>query len=417
MKVLINAYACRPNSGSEAGMAWNWIVGLVGYQVEAFVITEGEWRDEIQATLPQIPNHDLIHFYYCPVTNKIREMCWNQGDYRFYYYYSKWQKRVLGIAENIVARHKIDIVHQLNMIGFREPGYLWRIKGIPYVWGPIGGMNIVPLQYLAKSPFKVRLKYFFKNEVTKIQYKYHPRVLKAIERSSVLITANRFSYDVLMKRHPEKSIVKINEAGCTINIGPAAKSFKCSEFNILWVGRFIPTKLMELTLDVISALKDLHGLKLHVIGKAFSDEETQRYHQMANDKGVGGLCQWHSWVSHDEVQVMMQQSDIFFFPSVVEGTPHVVLEAIANHLPVVCFNTCGQADAVDDTVGIKIPLGKPEESVRLFANTLRDLYHDRQLLAKLSDGCAERKKILSWNRKIEELMTIYKEITAPKVSV
>ena len=30
--------------------------------------------------------------------------------------------------------------------------------------------------------------------------------------------------------------------------------------------------------------------------------------------------------------------------------PHVVLEAIANNLPVVCFDTCGQGDAVNDKV-------------------------------------------------------------------
>ena len=42
MKIVINAYAVRPNSGSEGGAAWNWISGL-SKQHELFVITEGEW--------------------------------------------------------------------------------------------------------------------------------------------------------------------------------------------------------------------------------------------------------------------------------------------------------------------------------------------------------------------------------------
>ena len=67
-------------------------------------------------------------------------MCWNQGDWRFYKYYKEWQWKTYVIAKEIIQQHHIDIVHQLNMIGFREPGYLWKL-GIPYLWGPIGGSN------------------------------------------------------------------------------------------------------------------------------------------------------------------------------------------------------------------------------------------------------------------------------------
>ena len=28
LSILINAYACSPNMGSEPGMAWNWCINL-----------------------------------------------------------------------------------------------------------------------------------------------------------------------------------------------------------------------------------------------------------------------------------------------------------------------------------------------------------------------------------------------------
>ena len=413
MKVLINAYACRPNAGSEAGMAWNWITGFAAHDIETFVITEGEWKNEIEKALSVVNNSHLIHFFFNPVSDKIRRMCWNQGDYRFYIYYKEWQKRTLEIAKDIVQKYKIDIIHQLNMIGFREPGYLWSIDNIPYVWGPIGGMNIVPMQYLNDAPFSTRMKYKLKNVVTKYQYKHHPRVLNAIERSSALITANKFSYDVLASRYPQKEVVLINETGCSGDIEPSNHSFESQTFNILWVGRFIPTKLMELSLKVIESIKHLDGIKFHIIGKAFNEEDTQKYHNMAEQMGISELCEWHGWVSHDEVQRLMQSSDVFFFPSVVEGTPHVVLEAIANHLPVVCFDTCGQGDAVNDTVGIKVPLSNPLKSVSDFAKALTMLYNDRIRLKALSDACSLRKKELSWGKKVEEVIAIYKKVTPP----
>ena len=48
LSILINAYACSPDMGSEPGMAWNWCVNLANY-CELHIITEGEFRDKIEA--------------------------------------------------------------------------------------------------------------------------------------------------------------------------------------------------------------------------------------------------------------------------------------------------------------------------------------------------------------------------------
>lgn len=408
-KVLINAYAVRPNSGSEGGLAWNWISGLAS-NYEVFVITEGEWRDEIEAVLKKSFNSGNIHFYYIPVSERVRRMCWNQGDYRFYYYYAKWQKKALEIARKITRENRIELIHQLNMIGFREPGYLWKITAIPFVWGPIGGMNMVPLSYLQETSILTRIKYGLKNAVSEWQYRHHPRVRKIIKRADVLIAANKASYDVLTELHPEKKLILLNETGCRADRLVNRLKNDGNEFNILWVGRFIPTKLLTLSLQVIEQLKSLPGLKFHIVGQAFNANETKRYHQLARDMGLDKICKWYGWVSHDAVQELMQQCDVFFFPSVVEGTPHVVLEAIANKLPIVCFDTCGQAEAVNDCVGRKIPLSSPNESVQGFKALLKELYMNRTLLNTLSANCEQRRYELSWDNKVKKMMDIYNQL-------
>ena len=63
LSILINAYACSPNMGSEPGMAWNWCVNLAKYS-ELHIITEGEFRNEIEAALPTLPQGKNMHFYY-----------------------------------------------------------------------------------------------------------------------------------------------------------------------------------------------------------------------------------------------------------------------------------------------------------------------------------------------------------------
>lgn len=213
LSILINAYACSPDMGSEPGMAWNWCVNLANH-CELHIITEGEFRDKIEAVVPTLPQGKNMHFYYNPVSDEVRRMCWNQGDWRFYWHYRKWQQKTLEIAQDIIAEHHIDVLHQLNMIGFREPGYLWKIDGIPFVWGPIGGMELVPTAYLKGTGWKTMLKNRLKNAINSWQMHHQPRVLKAINRANMLVAATGGAYDVLHDYHHKENVVLINETGC-----------------------------------------------------------------------------------------------------------------------------------------------------------------------------------------------------------
>lgn len=408
MKVLINAYVCGPNMGSEPGMAWNWIVGIAKYH-EVFVITDNEWETEINKELQQLSATSRIHFFYNPESERVREMCRNQGDYRFYYFYRLWQKKTLRIAQEIISQHKIDLIHHLNMICFREPGYLWKIKDIPYVWGPIGGVNTVPLQYLSDVSVGQRLKYLFKNYANKLQFRYQPRVIKALRHADALIAANGEAYHCLKNHFREKKVFLINEAGCVISKNLAVRH-KAEGFTILWVGRILPTKLLGLSLEIISKVKDIPQLQFHIVGQASSDSVYNQYKAKSEELGIDEICKWHGWVAHQDVQQLMKTSDLLLFTSISEGTPHVVLEALVNGLPVVCFNLCGQGDIISDKTGYKIDVSEPSDSIEKFAKIIQGLYADRSKLKELSDNCIEASMELSWGMRVKKMLEVYEEV-------
>jgi Glycosyltransferase len=85
---------------------------------------------------------------------------------------------------------------------------------------------------------------------------------------------------------------------------------------------------------------------------------------------------------------------------VSEDTSTVVLEAVSNQLPVVCFDVCGMATVIDETVGRKITLSSPIQSVKDFAKVLNELEADRSLLKQLSLNCRQRQEELSWDNKV-----------------
>lgn len=407
LTILINAYACGPNRGSEPGMAWNWCCHLAKH-CELHIITEGEFRDDIERVLPTMEYGHNMHFYYLPVSEKIRRMCWNQGDWRFYYYYAKWQKRALAEARRIIDSTHIDVMHQLNMIGFREPGRLWKTKDIPFVWGPIDAKEGFPMAYAKDASFKTQLFLRVKNLITLYQLRYSSLVCHATKRADAIIAASSNSATSLQK-HKKRKAFLLNETGCRVDLGLVVPTFENEKFHLLWVGKLDFRKQLKLALQTIARLEHQNTL-LHIVGG--TAEEEAPFKQYAQELDIDSQCIWHQKVPHSEVQKLMQQSDLFFFTSVAEGTPHVVLESIANGLPVLCFDTCGHGDCIDSTVGIKIPLTNPKQSVKEFAEKIDHLYHHREELQRMSEGCRAKQQELSWEKKAEQMVEIYQKAIA-----
>lgn len=410
LSILINAYACSPNMGSEPGMAWNWCVNLAK-DCELHIITEGEFKDKIEAVLPTLPQGNNMHFYYNPVSDEIRKMCWNQGDWRFYKYYREWQWKTYIMAEKIIKQHHIDIVHQLNMIGFREPGYLWKIENKPFVWGPIGGLKQFPSSYLEGAGIKMKLFNRVKNIINIYQIKHDKRVDQALKKADLLISSIPDSYNAIKKYKGLNSII-IPETGCFIDDNSIKRNKEekvDDDFRLLWVGKFDFRKQLNIALATMSKLKDKSNIKLIICGSG-SDNQISYYKQMAINLGIEDNVVWKGNIENSKVKEEMRKSDIFFFTSVSEDTSTVVLEAVSCGLPVLCFDTCGMGYVINESVGQKVPLTNPRQSADEFAEKINYLYNNREYLQKLSDGCKQRQKELSWDNKAKQMVELYNKV-------
>lgn len=407
INILVNAYAISPNWGSEQGMGWNWIINLAKY-CHLDVITEGEWREEIEYVLKNLPQRDNLTFHYLPTSDKVRKMCWNQGDWRFYGHYRKWQKKALACAKNIIADHRIDVIHQLNMVGFREPGYLWQIKDIPFVWGPVGGMELMPMTYLKGAPAEQRYFNCLKNILNRLQYNYSPRVKAAIKRADVIISAVKGVQDVIKTVHHKDSIL-INETGVEIISDLVKKESNANEpLRIIWVGKFDFRKQLPIAIRSIIAMNN-KNIEFHICGTG-SEAVTREMHEMAAAGGIGVQCFWHGNVPNKYVKRLMAESDLMLFTSIMEATSTVVLEAVSVGLPIVCFNTCGFGPIVKRFAGITIELSNPDQSVIEFASILDQLYTDRFILNRISEKILLHRQSLTWESKAKQTVEIYKEI-------
>lgn len=385
LTILINAYACSPNMGSEPGMAWNWCTNLAQY-CKLYIITEGEFRDKIETVLPTLPQGKNMYFYYNSVPDEIRKMCWNQGDWRFYKYYKEWQWKTYLIAQDICKRTQIDILHQLNMIGFREPGYLWKIPNIPFIWGPIGGLKQFPTAYLKECGLKMKLFNRIKNIINIAQIKYDKRVNEAFNRADLLISSIPDSYKAIKKYKNLESII-IPETGCFDIQENIVKNFNDERLHIMWVGKFDFRKQLPLALRILKATNNT-VFHLDIYGSG-NEVQVLEAHNLAKSLNIEQLITWHGNQPNNIVMEAMRKAHIFLFTSISEDTSTVVLEAVSNQLPVVCFDACGMGYVINEKVGKKITLSNPKQSINDFAKVLNELENDRNLL---KDGKELQKK-------------------------
>lgn len=401
MKILVNCYACSPYQGSEPGMGWNFVKCLSHYH-ELHIITEFKYRDELERYFAENPDkRKYYHFYFIKRErhNFLRKI-WPPS---YYWYYEKWQRKVLKFAEELDSHEDFDVVHQLNMVGYREPGYLWKI-GKPFVWGPMGGFNITPWRLLPTMGVKGFLFYFLRNIINLYQMNTSSRVGTAIRLSKAIICATRDDA-VAVKRLWNRECIVIPEVGYDqsgICIKPKRRNGK---MKICWSGLHIPRKSLNFLLEAVAISKNRNNMELHIIGDG---ECRTKWEKQSLDVGLEAV-NWYGWIGRDEALDIMKDSHLFAITSLSDATSTVLLEALSLGLPVVALNHLGFANVITDECGIKIGLRSKKQIVKDMAAAIDYLYDNESYRIMLSRGAIKRAEDFSWEKKAEIINDIYKK--------
>jgi len=103
---------------------------------------------------------------------------------------------------------------------------------------------------------------------------------------------------------------------------------------------------------------------------------------------------------------VMAESDMFLLPSVFEGTPLTLMEAMHSGLPIVTTNVCGMRDVIDhNRNGLLVPVRSPGE----IAAAINRLDQDETLRESL--GSAARADALSkymWRESAKPVWDVYR---------
>lgn len=403
LNILVSCYACDPELGSEPGMGGNWVLQLARHH-DLWVLTEANrfapaLTRYLDRHCPELKS--AIHVIGIP-RQRFGENIWQHFFY--YWTYRRWQKDALRVARELHSQIEFDLAHQLNMIGYREPGYLWQL-GIPFVWGPIGGHAQMPWRFLFTLGLRGGLQCSLRNLLNWVQMRSSLRVKQAAQQAAVLLAATQEDQAAIRCLHGREALL-LNEQGATPIASNDSRDLYYGQrpLRIVWCGVFVPRKALPIALEVTRLVAQEVAVELHIVGTGPLE---QSWKVSAERLGITSLCRWHGMLPRAKSLAIIRQSDLMLFTSLQEGTPAVVLEAIQSGVPVICHDMCGFGTIVTEMSGVKIPVKGPERSCRAFADAIVRVAKNPSILRRLSEGALKRANEIAWPNQTKVVLDCY----------
>ncbi len=128
-------------------MGWNRALQAARFFPTWVICDEALNRAPIERYLANHGQIENLNFVFVPPSRWETRLRKLPGT--FYPSYNMWHRRAFRIAQRLHEELQFDTIHQLNLCGFREPGYLWKLDA-PFIWGPIGGGQNYPWRFLQR---------------------------------------------------------------------------------------------------------------------------------------------------------------------------------------------------------------------------------------------------------------------------
>ena len=109
----------------------------------------------------------------------------------------------------------------------------------------------------------------------------------------------------------------------------------------------------------------------------------------------------------DRADELLKAFDAFILPSRKEGFPYTLLEAMQAGLPIIATDVGGNKEAVGDAAAII-----PSEDPAALALGLTDIFSNPDKRQNLSQKAAERSKVFTEQKMLEETKIVYEKILA-----
>lgn len=411
MKVLLSAYECRPDEGSEPGIGWGWVKQLLLNGHEVWVLTKKSNQRAIEKKLALSPL-EQVHFVYYDLPRVVhwwflsnlwpfRIWPFESGKYLLWHiwhfpYHFFWQYFAYQHVKPISSAQNFDLVHHVTFATLTRSSFMGEL-GMPFFFGPGGGGE--------RAPFRIRtflnVKHWlfeFLRDFSILLAKINPFLWRAFSKATIIYATTEQSKKIVPTWYRTKVIVKsqlgIDES--VLSTSDRKRVVDGAPIRFLYVGRFIYWKGLDLGIKAFGKLcHEFDNVELTLIGNG---PEEGGLRSIVEHAGVSENIHWLPWVKQSELASLYLDHDVFLFPSLHDSGGLAVIEAMASYLPVICLDLGGPATSVNNHCGIVVEtIGKnPDNVADGIYRAMREIVLDTEKRERLSCGAYKRAKDFTW---------------------
>ena len=404
MKVLISAYACEPNLGSEPFLGWRWVMEIAKHH-SVWVLTRDNNSRLIEEELRATGNPYNVQFIYVGLNKKLT--FWKKGRRGMKLFYTLWQRKAVRVAKALNSKERFDLVHHITFGAYTQPTYMYKLD-IPFVWGPLGGGEKMPLIKGRKIDFSSKLYEFMRNlqiSVTNLL----PYARSAMEKASAIIVTTEETKQCFPKKYHNKITIMqslgIDEEFIQGNIGEKSPR----KIRILMVGRMIGWKGFDIGIAAFKKLLSKHdNIELHLRGNGNLKERLKRScGELLNTKIF--FCE--DYLDYKDMYGFYAKHDIFLNCTLHDSGCLALLEAMSAGLPIVCIDVGGPRVLTEASYAEKVSPKPYHDLVSDIAGALEKLIVNEELRKEM--GIKSKQKVLSsfmYNQKYETIEKRYTDV-------
>lgn len=240
---------------------------------------------------------------------------------------------------------------------------------------------------------------------------------KAITTPFRLMSRRQFKYaakivslggrltEILQHEIPGNANKKIAVLPNAVNPGEMPKrDFTKNNLNLLFVGRFAFNKGINVLCEAIRQL-NVEGYKnkltFNLVGKGPLYEKYIKEYDFENINFIG-------FADDDKLTQLYIENDLFVFPTLFEGMPTVVLEAMAVGMPVIVSDTGATAELVDSSNGYLIE----KDNIRSLRWAIHSYYQlNEEQRLRLSEKSREKvMERFTWSKVADQHIELFENL-------
>ncbi|HVQ24059.1 MAG TPA: glycosyltransferase family 4 protein [Planctomycetota bacterium] len=407
MRVLILADSCNPEWPSLPVVGFK-LCRALGEHVEAVVVTQVRNRPALEksglgrCSIHYIDNEYLGAPLY-KLTKAVRggdSVGWTTNIAMSYPTYLNFEWEARRAFRGELEAGGFDLVHRVTPMSPTLPSPMARWSPVPFVIGPLNGGLKWPREFYSELKREREWLTFARGAYRRLPYHR-----ATFARSAAILAAFRHTLDDLPAECRDR-VFNVPEVGIDPELfsAPPARPRR-ERLTFLFVGRLVPYKCPDVALGAFMHSAALRRHRLRIVGEG---PERVRLEALVGEHGLRDCVEFAGRRTQAEVGEEMRAADVFVFPSIRELGAGVVVEAMACGLPCVVVDYGAPGMLVDETRGVRLPLGSKDELTRSCARALEELAAHPERLPAL--GAAGSRHVLSrytWDAKARGVVQVY----------